>query len=73
MWNRDKCECAAECEHECMCDWAVTLDEWQSLSEYDIESIKLKAIEGAKGMSVDQLLGFIIWITEKSLKEKNFG
>ena len=24
MWNRNKCQCAAECEYECMCEWDVT-------------------------------------------------
>jgi len=35
MFNSDKCECAAACCHECVCDWVVK-KEWQGLSDDEI-------------------------------------
>lgn len=44
---------------------------WQGLSEDEIDDVKTKAIMGANGMSVEQLLGLIVSLTEQALKEKN--
>lgn len=44
---------------------------WQGLSSKKLEDIKTKAIMGANGMSVEQLLGLIVSLTEQALKEKN--
>ena len=38
MFNSDRCECAAECYHECICDWVVK-KEWQGLSDDEIEEL----------------------------------
>ena len=46
---------------------------WQGLSDDEINDIKTKAIIGANGMSVEQLLGLIVSLTEQALKEKNDG
>ena len=46
---------------------------WQGLSDNEINDIKTKAIIGANGMSVEQLLGLIVSLTEQALKEKNDG
>jgi len=45
--------------------------EFVGLSDYEINDIKTKAIIGANGMSVEQLLGLIVSLTEQALKEKN--
>ena len=44
---------------------------WQGLNYYEINDIKTKAIIGANGMSVEQLLGLIVSLTEQALKDKN--
>ena len=45
--------------------------QWQGLSDDEINDIKTKAIIGANGMSVEQLLGLIVSLTEQAIKEKN--
>lgn len=44
---------------------------WQGLNDDEIDDVKTKAIMGANGMSVEQLLGLIVSLTEQALKEKN--
>jgi hypothetical protein len=53
--------------------WNLTADapSWQGLSDDEINDIKTKAIICANGMSVEQLLGLIVSLTEQALKEKN--
>jgi len=38
MFDSDKCECAAACCHECVCDWVVK-KQWQGLSDDEIEEL----------------------------------
>jgi|GEM_PF-7012310 len=38
MFDSDKCECAAACYHECVCDWVVK-KQWQGLSDDEIEEL----------------------------------
>jgi hypothetical protein len=47
--------------------------QWQGLTDDEVHDIKAKAIIGAKGMSAEQLLWFIVSLTEQALKEKNNG
>jgi hypothetical protein len=49
----------------------LEMKEWQGLTDEEIDNIKTKTIIGAKGMSVEQLLLFIVSLTEQELKEKN--
>ena len=44
---------------------------WQRLSDDEINDIKTKTIMGANGMSVEQLLGLIVSLTEQALRNKN--
>ena len=44
---------------------------WQGLSDDEINDIKTKTIMGANGMSVEQLLGLIVSLTEQTLRNKN--
>ena len=44
---------------------------WQGLSDDEINDIKTKTIMGANGMSVEQLLGLIVSLTEQALRNKN--
>ena len=62
MFNSDKCECAASCYHECICDWVVK-KEWQGLSDeerYLNEGRSPEEIEFARAI-------------EAKLREKNDG
>ena len=68
MWIRDKCECNAECEYECMCDWAVVPTKWQSLTDDEIDKI----MDGEICQSYYEMLGYARAI-EQTLKEKNYG
>ena len=43
---------------------------WQGLSDDEINDIKTKTIMGANGMSVEQLLGLIVSLTEQTLRNK---
>jgi len=64
MFNSDRCECAATCYHECMCDWVVK-KQWQGLSD---EEIKDKAIFfNVSDISLEDFIGLI----DRTLKEKN--
>jgi hypothetical protein len=64
MFNSDKCECAAACYHECVCDWVVK-KQWQGLSD---EEIKDKAIFfNVSDISLEDFIGVI----DRTLKDKN--
>jgi len=63
MWNRDLCKCAAECEWECGCDWAVITKEWHSLTDDEIDEIVVN--------SETLLAKDIARAIEVKLKEKN--
>jgi len=62
MFNSDKCECAAACCHECVCDWVVK-KQWQGLSDAEIEDIC-----SSEALYLDYILARAI---EAELKEKN--
>ena len=70
MFNSDKCECAASCYHECMCDWVVK-KEWQGLSDDEIIE-KYIPIWGVmiNARDRDETIDFARAI-EAKLKEKN--
>ena len=63
MFNSDRCECAATCYHECMCDWVVK-KEWQGLSDDEIEEL---FPDESKLFSLEDFARAI----EAKLKEKN--
>ena len=66
MFNSDKCECAASCYHECMCDWVVK-KEWQRLSDDEIWNI-------ANFLGKNKEWDYPVMVAktiEKALKEKN--
>ena len=53
------------------CKEALEQPSWQGLSDDEINDIKTKTIMGANGMSVEQLLGLIVSLTEQALRNKN--
>jgi len=68
MFNSDRCECAATCYHECMCDWVVK-KEWQGLSDDERNKIWFD-IEAEENTEM-YFGGKLALAIESKLKEKN--
>ena len=68
MFDSDKCECAAACYHECVCDWVVK-KQWQGLS--DEERNKIWSNIEAEENTEMYFGGKLALAIEAKLKEKN--